>query len=455
MIHLSTSRAAIAAYHTLLTQGSLAVDSAEVLEQQLRQMGLYFGDRPLCSVLRPRFLSLQAYREIAGASALVGRAFEKIRLAAMADSRLRAQFGLLDWEEQLVHVAPGYRAASPTSRLDAFYTPETGSLKFTEYNAETPAGAAFNDALSRAFLALPVMQAFQASHVPLPIPSGAGVVDALLRAWTEWRGTREKPQIVILDWREVPTSNEFVIFEQEFAARGIEAFIGDPRDAEFANGRLTVAGRPVTFIYKRVLIDELITREGLDGPVVQAVKAGAVCMVNSFGCKLLHKKASLAVLSDERQGALLDEAERAAVARYVPWTRVVEERRTTHASGSVDLLPFIEANRERLVLKPNDDYGGKGIVLGWTVDDATWHDAIRAALAEPYIVQERVTLPSEPWPMVVDGALHLGERMLDTAPFMTDGQIMNGCLTRISTDALLNVSAGGGANVPTFLVEAR
>jgi uncharacterized circularly permuted ATP-grasp superfamily protein len=439
----------------LLTKGSLAVDSSEVLEQQLRRMGLYFGDRPLCSVLRPRFLSLGAYREIARASALVGRALEKVRLAAMADARLRAQFGLLDWEEHLVHVSPGYAAASPTSRLDAFYTAETGSLAFTEYNAETPAGAAFNDALARAFLALPVMQAFQASHVPLPIPSGAGVVDALLRAWTEWRGTREKPQIVILDWREVPTSNEFVLFEQEFAARGLDAFIGDPRDAEFSNGTLTVAGRPVTFIYKRVLIDELITREGVDGPVVRAVKAGAVCMVNSFGCKLLHKKASLAVLSDERQATLLDADERVAVSRHVPWTRIMEERQTVFASANVDLVPFVAANRERLVLKPNDDYGGKGIVLGWTVDEATWNDAIHTALAEPYIVQERVTLPSEPWPMVVDGALHLGDRMLDTAPFMTDGQIMNGCLTRISTDALLNVSAGGGANVPTFLVEAR
>lgn len=178
-------------------------------------------------------------------------------------------------------------------------------------------------------------------------------------------------------------------------------------------------------------------------------------MVNSFGCKLLHKKASLAVLSDERQATLLDADERDAVSRHVPWTRVMEERQTLFASATVELVPFVAANRERLVLKPNDDYGGKGIVLGWTVDEATWNDAIQTALAEPYIVQERVTLPSEPWPMVLDGALHLGDSMLDTAPFMTDGQIMNGCLTRISTDALLNVSAGGGANVPTFLVEAR
>jgi hypothetical protein len=32
---------------------------------------------------------------------------------------------------------------------------------------------------------------------------------------------------------------------------------------------------------------------------------------------------------------------------------------------------------------------------------------------------------------------------------------MDGCLTRIATDPLLNVSAGGGSTVPTLLVEPR
>jgi len=204
-----------------------------------------------------------------------------------------------------------------------------------------------------------------------------------------------------------------------------------------------------------VLIDELVTREGLESPVVRAVRDRAVCMVNPFRCKLLHKKASLAVVSDERQAGLLTVEQRAAVAAHVPWTRVVEERHTTHGAESVDLLPFIADRRETMVLKPNDEYGGKGIVLGWTVDDATWQSSIRAAMSEPFIVQERVEVPSEPWPAWTDGALHIGERMLDTAPFLADGTTMTGCLTRIATDPLLNVTAGGGSNVPTFLVEER
>jgi len=446
---------AIERYHQGLEREDIAAGSADIMERQLRSEGLFFGDRPLCSVLRPRFLSHGEYRHIARACALVGSAFESVRRAAMADSALRSQFGLTDWEERLIHADPGFAAASPTSRLDAFFAPGADGLKFTEFNAETPAGGAYNDALSRAFLALPAMHEFSRTHAVFPIPAAPSIIHTLLTAFYQWRGVRESPKVCILDWAEVPTRSEFVLFERAFAALGIDAFIGDPRDASYENGALFVGGRPVTLIYKRVLIDELVTRSGLDSPVVRAVRDGAVCMVNPFRCKLLHKKASLAVVSDERQAHLLSEAERQAVAAHVPWTRLVEERQTERNGESVDLVPWIAANRERLVLKPNDEYGGKGIVLGWTVDESTWSTAIQTALAEPHIVQERVVVPSELWPAFTDGALHLGERMLDTAPFLVDGTVMTGVLTRIATDPLLNVTAGGGSNVPTFLVEER
>ncbi len=446
---------AIARYHDALSRGDTAIASADLLERLLRTEGLFFGDRALCSVLRPRFLTTGEYRHIARACALVGSAFEAVRVAAMSDAALRAQFGLTAWEEQIIHDDPGFPVASPTSRLDAFFAAGENGLKFTEYNAETPAGAAYNDALSRVMLALPAMHEFSRTHAVLPIPAAPSVIHALLDAYHQFRGVRERPSLCILDWAEVPTRSEFELFVREFAAIGIDAFIGDPRDAVYTGGRLTVGGRPVSLIYKRVLIDELVSREGLDSPVVRAVRDRAFCMVNPFRCKLLHKKASLAVVSDERQAPLLTPAQQAAVAAHVPWTRVVEERSTTYGGEQVDLLSFIAGRRETMVLKPNDEYGGKGIVLGWTVDDDVWQASIRAALNEPFIVQERVEVPSEIWPAWVEDGLHFGERMLDTAPFLVDGALMTGCLTRIATDPLLNVTAGGGSNVPTFLVEER
>ena len=107
------------------------------------------------------------------------------------------------------------------------------------------------------------------------------------------------------------------------------------------------------------------------------------------------------------------------------------------------------------MLKPNDEYGGKGIVLGWESTDAEWEAGLAAANEEPYIVQDRITLPTEAYPSVVDGRLEIFDRMLDTAPFAVDGAYIEGCMTRLGTAALLNVTAGGGSNVPTYVIEPR
>jgi hypothetical protein len=56
---------------------------------------------------------------------------------------------------------------------------------------------------------------------------------------------------------------------------------------------------------------------------------------------------------------------------------------------------------------------------------------------------------------MMDGKLLIADRMLDTAPYVVYGQYVDGCLTRLSTAALLNVTAGGGSSVPTMLVEKR
>ena len=445
---------AIEFYHQLLTD-ELGGESQRQMDEQLRERGLFFGDRPLCTVLRPRFLTPEQYRFLQARICILLRAFDRAYQVALENEQFRAQFRLEDWEEVLIGEDTGFRDPSPVSRLDAFFVSGKGGLKFTEYNAETPAGAAYSDQLSYIFLALPVMREFLRRFQVRLLPARHHVLHALLSAYAEWKGRREVPRIAIMDWREVPTYSEFLVTVEFFRAQGIECIIADPREVELRDGRLMAGDFPIDLIYKRVLISELVEREGLDHPVVRAVRERAVCMVNPFRCKILHKKASLAVLSDERNAHLFSTTEREAIAAHIPWTRVVEERHTRFSGETVDLLPFVYRNRERLVLKPNDEYGGTGIVLGWEVDEGEWEQAIRTAMAEPYIVQERVALPSEPYPSFVDGRIELLDRMLDTAPFCFHGDYMDGCMTRLGTVALLNVTAGGGSNVPTFVVERR
>lgn len=447
------TRSAIDAWHSALGE-AVGVESGQWLTAELAGRELGFGDRPLCTVLRPRFLSPGQYREMRERIAILLGAFEVALRAALADPALLDQFRLEPWERTLALEDPGI-AASPVSRLDAFYSPDDGRLRFTEYNAETPAGSAYNDALTELFLAMPVMRSFRTRFVVAPLPVRHQVLHSLIDAYRRFSGGRTKPTIGILDWKEVPTYGEFLLYQSYFRSLGFECVIGDPRETEFTNGALYAGGVKVDLIYKRVLIAELIERGGLDHPIVRAVRARAVCMVNPFRCKILHKKASLAVLSDERNQRLFSAQQARAVADHVPWTRVVEERTTILDGTPVDLVPFAAANRERLVLKPNDDYGGAGVVLGWEVDQPTWERALAKALVEPAIVQQRIGLPVESFPSLVDGAVVYADRILDTAPFCFEGAFVDGCLTRVSTATLVNVTAGGGSTIPTLVVEPR
>jgi hypothetical protein len=443
----------IAEYHDVLTE-SLAAESQGQLDQQLRRRGLFFGERAICTVLRPRFLTYAQLRAIqTGMNALL-RAFDRALEAALADAGFRLQFGLTEWEERLVQQDPGFNP-SPTSRIDTFYVPETGRVQVTEYNAETPAAIAYNDALTEVFDTLPITREFRRRYELRPLPGRHNLMHALVAGYQAWLGRNEVPRICILDWREVPTYSEFVLFDEYFKSAGLDSFIGDPRAADYRGGRLYVDGRPVDLIYKRVLISELVTQGGIDHPVVRAVSDRAVCMINPFRCKILHKKSSLAVLSDERNAHVFGDAERLAIDTFVPWTRRVEERKTRYEGRTVDLIPHILERRERLVLKPDDEYGGKGVVLGWTVSAGEWEQAVRDAMRTPTVVQERAEIPTEAYPSLIDGKLHVIDRMLDTNPYCYYGAYMDGCMTRLSTAALLNVTAGGGSTLPTYLIEKR
>ena len=447
-------REAVQSYNDLLTD-VLASESQAQLESQQQQRGLIFGGRPLCTVLRPRLITPEQYRFLQTRMAVLLRAFDKAYAAAIEQEHILKQFGLLDWEEELIKHNSGFRDPSPTSRVDTFFVTERGGLRLTEYNAETPASPAYNDALAEVFYGLPVMREYLRKYEVRPLPSRHGVMHALLDAYQQWVGHREAPRIAILDWREVPSYSEFVLFAEYFRSQGLQCIIVDPREVEYRDGRLMAGDFHITLIYKRVLISELVTRGGLDHPVIRAVLDGAVCMVNPFRCKILHKKASLAVLSDERNADLFNMDELAAIDAHIPWTYRVEDRRARYRGQGIDLLPYIFEHRENFVLKPNDEYGGKGILLGWEVSAEEWGHGIQVALQEPYIVQERVAIPSESYPSMIDGHVTFIDRMLDTNPLIFYGSYMDGCLSRLSTEALLNVTAGSGSAVATFVVEKR
>jgi uncharacterized circularly permuted ATP-grasp superfamily protein len=168
---------------------------------------------------------------------------------------------------------------------------------------------------------------------------------------------------------------------------------------------------------------------------------------------LLHKKLSFALLHDDANEHLFSPSERQAILNHIPWTRKVEEGYTTLDGRRIDLLPFIMGNKERLVLKPNDEYGGKGVAIGWATPDEEWQRTLSDALQSSYVVQMGVKLDQEPYPYYdAKHGVSFRDVTADLNPFVF-GAETQGILTRLSSAALLNVTAGTGSVVPTMVVE--
>jgi hypothetical protein len=429
----------IAAYHALLEDEHLAAASSASLAEGQRERNLMFGERPLCVALRPQLLTRKRYEQAVAAAEGVHSALSALEGALLGDADLRAELGLEAEEERLALADPGCKSSSPSARLDSFFSDE---VRFVEYNAESPAGMAYGDNLAAIFAGLPVMKAFRKSFPGRFLPTRGRQLAAMLRAFRQW-GRGGKAAIAIVDWEGLPTAPEFEMFKAFFESEGVKTVICDPRALELRRGRLYARGVPVNLVYRRVLTSELLARGEDARALGDAYVAGAVCVVNSFRAKLLHKKMSLALLSDERYERLYTPAQRAAIRRHIPWTRRVRP----------ELAEDIARRRETLVLKPNDEYGGKGVVLGWTVSQVEWEATIGVATTRSYVVQEAVEIPRLAFPLALDGVRYL-DLAVDLDPYLFDGKA-GGFMTRVSAAALLNVTAGAGSVVPTFVLEGR
>jgi len=428
----------VAAYHALLDDDGLTAASADALASGQRERRLMFGERPLCVAIRPQILTRRRYDQAVAAAAGVYSALGALEKALLTDAELRAELALEPEEERLAMADPGFRSSSPSARLDSFFA---GEVRFVEYNAESPAGMAYSDNLAAVFGRLPVMKAFRKRFRGRFLPTRGRQLRSMLRAFRQWSKGRGKPVIAIVDWQGLPTAPEFEMFKAYFEERGVKTLICDPRLLELRRGRLYAEGKPVNLIYRRVLTSELLARGDETRALRDAYVAGDACVVNSFRAKLLHKKMSLALLSDDRYARLYTPAQRAAIRRHIPWTRRVRP----------ELAEDIARRRETLVLKPNDEYGGKGVVLGWTVEQSEWESAIEVATTQSYVVQEAVEIPRIPFPIALDGLKYI-DLAVDLDPYLFDGR-PGGFMTRVSAAALLNVTAGAGSVVPTFVVE--
>jgi uncharacterized circularly permuted ATP-grasp superfamily protein len=442
----------IEAWGEALDPEDVTPEACAALTAAMRARKLTFGDRIHCPFLRPFLLGARDEARIRRAAETLAVLGERIAREATDSKTLRDQLGVTAAEERLLRIDPGYSTASTASRVDAFLVDDR--LHFAEYNAESPAGPGYTQRLAELFDALPAMARFRRRRDLRYHQTIQPLLEALLDSYREWGGRAQPPTIAIVDFKGVPTWSEFEILEDAFVRAGVPAIVCDPRELELTGGRLRAGGREIDLVYRRALVNDIIQRPDDCAALVRAYEERVVCVANTLRCKLPHKKAFFAVLTDPANAKLFSPLEHAVIAAHVPWTRIVADVSTEKDGVEVPLLELARRERETLVLKPNDEYGGKGVVLGWEAEVSAWDSVLEAALKDArgtWIVQERIPVRREVFPQFDEAGRVTDRQMLvDLAPYLFRGK-MSGYLTRLSATGLANVTSGGG-QVPAFVV---
>jgi uncharacterized circularly permuted ATP-grasp superfamily protein len=424
----------------LAADTSLSATVFERFRNGMRTNRLVYGDRAIGIALRPHLLAREEFELVTDSATQIAGALEKIADAAVQNPEVMEELGLTEVERRLALVDPGYSFAGVTTRLDGFW--HGSGVKFVEYNGENPSSLSDQEGLNRLLLKLPVMSQFARRYQLQQFSPVEKLLDALLVTYREWGG-RGLPNVAILDWNDLPTANEFVLLKEFFESQDVCAIICSPDDLEYDDDKLYCGDFQIDLIYKRILIHEFLARYDEAHPLIRAYLDHNVCLVNSFRCKIMHKKAAFEFLTDELHQAWFTAKQLEAVRLSIPWTRRMRSRRTRYHGREVDLVEAVLYNREEFVLKPNDDYGGRGVYLGSRMNQPDWEDAVACALRADYVVQEAVEIPQEKFPIIAGDRWNFEPVFVDTNPFLFRGEVC-GAMVRVSRSPIVNVTSGGG-----------
>ena len=405
-----------------------------------RELGILDHGRPFCPFLRPHFFTRKKYEEIIKAAEILAAAFERMTYAALENEEILNELDLSETEERMARIDPRYKGVCNSSRLDSFINGD--DFKFLEYNAETPAGITDQMQIEKVLEMIPEVREFLQSNEHWRPAPHRKLLDALVQSYRDFGGKKEKPNIAIVDWKDVATVSEFEVLREYFESQGHKTTITRPRKLEYDGKILRAEDFEIDIFYKRVLIHEFLEEFDDSQPLIRAYKDGNVCMANSFRTKIPHKKASFAIITDEKYQHLFTPEQIEISRKHIPWTRRLRDAETIYQGNDVNLLELLRREREKFLIKPNDDYGGKGVLLGWETSQGEWETAINENLQNSYIAQEKVRVEKVKVPLYTD-EIRLEELLIDFDPFLFRGKAEGG-LVRLSASSVVNVAQGGG-----------
>jgi hypothetical protein len=348
-----------------------------------------------------------------------------------------------------------------------------GRPRALEVNSTIPAMQGYSDGIAAAFLRevsrFRGLSGHQAAR--LIDDNGRNTDDLLASLIAHYERLGGKPRqwlaIAIVARDGDAQRGELLHYVKRWCELGYLAWLATPADCRIVDGKAVVSGRAPDLIYRHIFARRLEPGSDFARMCLEPERFRVLNPIASH----LEVKGMVGLLSaaayDEHSP--LDEAQRDAARRALPWTRVLDPVATVGPGGEpiADLAAWTRAHGHALVLKRSWDYGGKSVFLGAELDDdatqarlrsiigegggsgpRTWDDLCDFALrdGDAWVVQELVHADKEPHLRADPQGVHARDLYVDLSAYANTGVAARptGGAVRAAESRIVNILGGGG-----------
>ena len=436
------------------------ITASELAQLAIRQMGISFTvyseetniDREWPFDIIPRTISASDWKNVSKGLAQRLRALNRFiddvynRQKILAEDVIPAELVLTspNFRAECVGMKPAQSAWANVCGTD-LVRDNAGHFFVLEDNLRVPSGVSYM--IENREVTKRVLPELFYDHSILPVDDYPSRLFEMLASLAP--GERKKPNIVVL----TPGIYNSAYFEHAYLARemGVELVEGgDLIVSEDNYVQVNTVDGPVRVdvIYRRIneeyLDPEVFEKDSLLGVagLMRAWKSGNVSIANSPGSGVADDKAIYAFVP--------------TIIRYYLKQEPILHNVRTYICRNPRHLEFVLKNIRKLVVKPVNESGGYGILVGPHSTDLERNKYVKQLERNPenYVAQPTLALSTAP--TVIEG--NIEPRHLDLRPFILQGKKIwatNGGLTRVALkrgSLVVNSSQGGGSK-DTWIVE--
>ncbi|MCL2388469.1 MAG: hypothetical protein FWC89_13120 [Defluviitaleaceae bacterium] len=340
-----------------------------------------YRGQPVACLYMPKIFSWQAWEFLQKATLDICGILDKVMSRYLNDAEYRKLFPFPASLEELILSEAGYSRLLPIARLDIFFNEEDFSFQFCEFNADGASAMNEDREINNAIRTSDAFWEMSKEHELKTFEFFDSWVREFADIYADYSpNAPTKPRIVITDFMENSTPNEFIEFKKAFQKAGYDTDICEIRDLQYSDGVLkTPDGKKIDAIYRRAVTCDIMEREAQVKPFLQAARDNAVCIIGHFRTQIIHNKAVFKILRMPETLAFLTEDEHAYVLRHIPETLPLED-------GAFDLADVLE-NKQNWIIKPEDLYGSRGVFAGVDMSPADWATTVAESTNKSYLLQ--------------------------------------------------------------------